>query len=68
MCKDDEMTSDVYNSTYLDRVKAVNPRPGEGGEARRASTLIYFCSITDEPSELVTSARARRSRWAPTAS
>ena len=25
MCKDDEMTSDVYNSTYLDRIKAVNP-------------------------------------------
>src|SRR5208337_2191278 len=23
MCKDDEMTSDVYNSTYIDRIKSV---------------------------------------------
>jgi len=48
MMKDDEMTSDVYNSTYEDRLKAVM----EGLEKAKSKTgrkPIYLLSITDEP-------------------
>jgi 2,3-diketo-5-methylthiopentyl-1-phosphate enolase len=49
--KDDEMTSDVYNSRYEDRLKAVL----EGVEKAAAKTgkrPIYFLSITDEPKRI----------------
>ena len=51
MMKDDEMTSDVYNSTYEDRLKAVM----EGLEKAKAKTgrkPIYLLSITDEPQRM----------------
>ncbi len=56
MAKDDEMTSDVYNSTYLDRIKAVTPML-EKAEAKTGKRVIYFVSITHEPSELAKRAR-----------
>jgi 2,3-diketo-5-methylthiopentyl-1-phosphate enolase len=51
MMKDDEMTSDVYNSCYEDRVKAVMEA------IEKASTItgkrpIYLVSITDEPKRM----------------
>jgi len=48
MMKDDEMTSDVYNSKYEDRVKAVREAL-EKAEAKTGKHSIYFVSITDEP-------------------
>jgi 2,3-diketo-5-methylthiopentyl-1-phosphate enolase len=48
MMKDDEMTSDVYNSKYEDRVKAVRDAQ-EKAEAKTGKHTIYFVSITDEP-------------------
>jgi 2,3-diketo-5-methylthiopentyl-1-phosphate enolase len=56
LCKDDEMTSDVYNSSYLDRIKAVNPML-EKADAKTGKRVIYFCSITHEPSKLLERAR-----------
>ena len=47
MIKDDEMTSDVYNSKFTDRVKYVR----EALEKTREKTgkmPVYLCSITDE--------------------
>ncbi len=46
--KDDEMTSDVYNSTYEDRLKAVLDSLAKA-EAETGKMPIYFLSITDEP-------------------
>jgi 2,3-diketo-5-methylthiopentyl-1-phosphate enolase len=48
MMKDDEMTSDVYNSKYEDRVAAVR-QALEKAEAKTGKRAIYFVSITDEP-------------------
>jgi len=48
MMKDDEMTSDVYNSTYEDRLKAVLEAQNKA-EAETGKRTIYFLSITDEP-------------------
>ncbi|MCL5098544.1 MAG: RuBisCO large subunit C-terminal-like domain-containing protein [Candidatus Omnitrophica bacterium] len=48
MIKDDEMTSDVYNSKYDDRLKAVNDAL-DRAEAKTGKRPIYFLSITDEP-------------------
>ncbi len=48
MMKDDEMTSDVYNSKYEDRLKAVLEAL-EKAEAKTGRRPIYFLSITDEP-------------------
>jgi 2,3-diketo-5-methylthiopentyl-1-phosphate enolase len=56
LCKDDEMTSDVYNSNYLDRIHAVN-KALEKAEAKTGKHVLYFCSITHEPSQLVKRAR-----------
>ncbi len=47
MMKDDEMTSDVYNSRYEDRVKAVMEAI-EKASAKTGKRPIYFLSITDE--------------------
>ncbi len=48
MMKDDEMTSDVYNSSYDERLKAVLDAL-ENAEAKTGKRPIYFISITDEP-------------------
>jgi len=48
MMKDDEMTTDLYNSNYEDRVKAVKISL-EKAEAQTGKRAIYFVSITDEP-------------------
>jgi 2,3-diketo-5-methylthiopentyl-1-phosphate enolase len=56
MCKDDEMTSDVYNSTYLDRLAAVR-KSLEKAEAKTGKHVIYYLSITHEPSQIVKRAR-----------
>ena len=48
MMKDDEMTSDVYNSKYEDRLKAVRDAL-ERAEAKTGKRVFYFLSITDEP-------------------
>ena len=48
MMKDDEMTSDVYNSTCEDRLKAVLEALDKA-EAKTGRRPIYFLSITDEP-------------------
>ncbi len=48
MMKDDEMTSDVYNSKYEDRLKAVMDAL-ERAHAKTNKRPIYFLSITDEP-------------------
>jgi 2,3-diketo-5-methylthiopentyl-1-phosphate enolase len=46
--KDDEMTADVYNSGYEDRVKAVMEALAKAN-AKTGKNPIYFVSITDEP-------------------
>jgi 2,3-diketo-5-methylthiopentyl-1-phosphate enolase len=56
MMKDDEMTSDVYNSKYEDRVKAVGEAL-EKAEAKTGKRAIYFVSITDEPRRIFDKAR-----------
>lgn len=48
MMKDDEMTSDVYNSTYQDRLKAVMEAL-EKAKSKTGKKPIYLLSITDEP-------------------
>ena len=48
MMKDDEMTSDLYNSNYEDRLKAVLEAQAKA-EAQTGKRTIYFVSITDEP-------------------
>ncbi len=48
MMKDDEMTSDVYNSTYEDRLKAVLDALHRAKD-KTGKMPIYFLSITDEP-------------------
>jgi 2,3-diketo-5-methylthiopentyl-1-phosphate enolase len=48
MMKDDEMTSDVYNSRFEDRLDAVN-RALDKAEKQTGKRPIYFVSITDEP-------------------
>jgi 2,3-diketo-5-methylthiopentyl-1-phosphate enolase len=48
MIKDDEMTSDLYNSTACDRVKAVQAAL-EKASLSTGRKPIYFVSITDEP-------------------
>ncbi len=51
MMKDDEMTSDVYNSTYEDRLKAVMEALDKAKE-KTGKKPIYLLSITDEPSRI----------------
>ncbi len=48
MIKDDEMTSDVYNSSYDDRLKAVLEALDKA-ETKTGKRVIYYLSITDEP-------------------
>jgi 2,3-diketo-5-methylthiopentyl-1-phosphate enolase len=48
LIKDDEMTSDVYNSSYDERLRAVM-RALDKAEAKTGKRPIYLLSITDEP-------------------
>jgi len=52
MMKDDEMTSDVYNSSYEDRVKAVMEAI-EKASVKTGKRPVYLVSITDEPKRMV---------------
>jgi len=47
MMKDDEMTSDVYNSKFTDRIKYVREAL-EKAKEKTGKMPIYLCSITDE--------------------
>ena len=51
MMKDDEMTSDVSNSNYLDRLKAVN-KALDKAESETGKRPIYLLSITHEPEKM----------------
>jgi 2,3-diketo-5-methylthiopentyl-1-phosphate enolase len=51
MMKDDEMTSDVYNSCYEDRVKAVMEAI-EKASVKTGKRPVYLVSITDEPKRM----------------
>lgn len=51
MMKDDEMTSDVYNSRYEDRVKAVMEAIDKAS-AKTGKRPVYLVSITDEPKRM----------------
>ncbi|MHB1460232.1 MAG: RuBisCO large subunit C-terminal-like domain-containing protein [Armatimonadota bacterium] len=51
MMKDDEMTSDVSNSNYLDRLKAVNIALDKA-ESETGKRPIYLLSITHEPEKM----------------
>jgi len=57
MVKDDEMTSDVFNSRFEDRVVHVMKALAKAKE-KTGKDVIYFVSITDEIDKVV--ARARR--------
>jgi 2,3-diketo-5-methylthiopentyl-1-phosphate enolase len=56
MAKDDEMTSDVFNSKFEDRLKAVL-KAVKRAEDKTGKRLIYFCSITDEADKIRERAR-----------
>ena len=56
MMKDDEMTSDVYNSKFTDRVKYVREAL-ERAKEKTGKMPIYLCSITDEASKVHDRAR-----------
>jgi len=51
MMKDDEMTSDVANCNYLDRLKAVNAALDKA-EKETGKRPIYLLSITHEPEKM----------------
>ena len=51
MMKDDEMTSDVYNSSYEDRVKAVMEALDKAS-TKTGKKPVYLVSITDEPKRM----------------
>ena len=56
MMKDDEMTSDVYNSKYEDRLECVL-RALDKAEKITGKRPIYLLSITDEPRRIFDKAR-----------
>ena len=56
MCKDDEMTADVYNSRMEDRLKAVMDVINRHAD-KTGKRMIYLCSITDEPGKMLDKAR-----------
>ena len=56
MMKDDEMTSDVYNSTYTDRIKYVMEALDKASQ-KTGKKPIYLCSITDEANKVHDKAR-----------
>ena len=56
MMKDDEMTSDVYNSTYEDRIRYVMEALDKAKE-QTGRKPIYLCSITDEAGKMYEKAK-----------
>jgi len=56
MVKDDEMTSDVYNSRMEDRLTAVMEALNKAKE-KTGKQVIYFVSITDEVDKIVDKAK-----------
>jgi len=56
MAKDDEMTSDVYNSRMEDRLPAVMDAIDKA-KSKTGKEVIYFVSITDEVDKVVEKAR-----------
>jgi len=56
MMKDDEMTSDVYNSKFTDRIKYVREALEKAREVT-GKMPIYLCSITDEANKVHDKAR-----------
>jgi 2,3-diketo-5-methylthiopentyl-1-phosphate enolase len=52
MVKDDEMTSDLYNSKFEDRLKAVLDALARA-KKKTGKDVIYFVSITDEAPRIV---------------
>ncbi|MFH2068846.1 MAG: RuBisCO large subunit C-terminal-like domain-containing protein [Candidatus Omnitrophota bacterium] len=56
LIKDDEMTSDVSNNNYLDRLKAVRKALARA-EAKTGKKVIYLLSITHEPGKITERAR-----------
>ena len=52
MIKDDEMTSDVSNNNYLDRLKAVR-KALDKAAAKTGKKVIYLLSITHEPAKMM---------------
>lgn len=56
MVKDDEMTSDVYNSRMEDRLSAVMEALDKA-KSKTGKEVIYFVSITDEVDKVVDKAK-----------
>ncbi len=56
MAKDDEMTSDVYNSRMEDRLSAVMEALDKA-KSKTGKEVIYFISITDEADKVVEKAK-----------
>lgn len=56
MMKDDEMTSDVYNSTYEDRIREVMKNLKKAKE-KTGKMPIYLVSITDEVGKMYEKAK-----------
>ena len=56
MCKDDEMTADVYNSTMEQRLEKVMEVINRAAD-KTGKKMIYLCSITDEPSKMLDKAK-----------
>jgi len=56
MAKDDEMTSDVYNSKMEDRLSAVMEALDKA-KSKTGKEVIYFVSITDEADKIVDKAK-----------
>ncbi|MFH0795595.1 MAG: RuBisCO large subunit C-terminal-like domain-containing protein [Candidatus Omnitrophota bacterium] len=52
LIKDDEMTSDVSNNNYLDRLKAVREALDKA-ESKTGKKVIYLLSITHEPKQIL---------------
>lgn len=52
LIKDDEMTSDVSNNNYLDRLKAVREALDKA-ESKTGKKVIYLLSITHEPRQIL---------------
>ena len=56
MCKDDEMLGDAYNNTVEQRVPLVMDQINRAAD-RTGKRMIYMCSVTDSPRNLLDKAR-----------
>jgi len=55
-CKDDEMLADAYNNTMEQRLPLVMAEIDRAAD-KTGKRMLYFCSITDEPSKMRDKAR-----------